>query len=114
MENKAFFKETDFKSIVGNWAINVDSLRFKFNNDGIKLVALKEENLSKIIFDLDKMTIQVIVDTPTLNDRAPRIADVSDTPTFFNEIRDNFENIISFFNYKPFTVNEDRTVFSFN
>lgn len=100
-----------------NWSVSCHNRKFKMNNNGIKLIAESYENLAKVIFDLDKNTIEVIVSSPTLSEKAPRIVDLSDTPSFFEDVRNNLEEILLSPNgkcgvdFKSVISNKDRTIF---
>lgn len=93
------------------WSVYAGTRKFQLNNEGIKLVALGEEQLSEICFDNENKTISLTVETPTLSEKAPRKADLSDDTQFFNELRENIEEILLKGNYDSVTPNEDRTIF---
>ena len=98
--------------IVGDWSANCWGKRFKVNNNGIKLFAKEDEDLEKIIFDVEKKTVSVIVKNPTLLAKVPRTVDLSNATEFFEELRKNIEMILmtkgTFITVAP---NADRTVF---
>lgn len=78
-----------------NWSVSCHNRKFKFNNNGIKLIAESYENLKQVKFDLEKNTIEVVVSNPTLSEKALRIVDLSDTQSFFEDVRNNLEEILS-------------------
>lgn len=93
------------------WSVICDAKKFQMNNSGIKLVARGDEGLCRVVFDVDKKKIEVIVANPTLPPKVPRVVDLSDTPVFFEEIRENLEEILLTGGYGSVTPNEERTVF---
>ena len=110
-QTKKYFEQKK-PLIVGNWSASCWGKRFKLNNNGIKLIAREDENLEKIIFDMENKTVLVIVKKPILPDKAPRMTNLKDYPDFFEELQKNIEDILtkkgSFDSVKP---NENRTVF---
>lgn len=102
---------TDFRD--GDWIAPCWGYRFKINHKGIKLIAHESEDLEKIIFDTEKKSISVVVKNPKLPN-APRTADVSENPDFFEGVRENIENILTTGDgrFTTVTPNEDRTVFT--
>ena len=68
--------------IVGDWSASCWGRRFKINNHGIKLIAKEDEDLERIIFDVEKKTVSVRVNNPTLPENAPRTVDLSDAVDF--------------------------------
>lgn len=97
---------------IGNWSASCWGKRFKINNNGIKLFAKENENLEKVIFDLEKKTVSVKVKSPTLSDIAQRTVDLSDATEFFEELRKDLETILTVKgDFKNVIPNEDRTVF---
>ena len=98
--------------IVGDWGANCWGKRFKVNNKGIKLIAKEDEDLEKIIFDVENKTVSVKVKNPTLPAKVPRTVDLSDATEFFEELRKNIETILTIKGtFTAVTPNEDRTVF---
>ena len=95
--------------VVGPWRANCCENTFKLENNGIQLAARGNEDLEKIIFDVEKKTVAVSVKNPLLPDDTPRVADLSDAPEFFEELRNDIEILLG----KPELVkaNADRTVF---
>ena len=76
------------------------------------MAAREDENLERIVFDVEKKTVSVKVKNPTLPAKVPRIVDLSDSVEFFEELRKNIEKIlIEKGEYKLVTPNADRTVF---
>ena len=73
------------------------------------MAARGDEDLEKIIFDVEKMTVAVSVKNPLLPEDTPRMADLCDAPEFFEELRNDIEILLG----KPELVkaNADRTVF---
>jgi len=98
---------------VGNWKAACWGGLFKINNHGIKLAATANECFEKIIFDTEKKTVSVMVNNPLLPPRTPRTVDLSESPEFFDALRENIETIMTTGDgtYKTVTPNEDRTVF---
>ena len=113
MENQEikWQQNVSFSYTLGDWSVECYYKRFKFNNKGIKLVAKGDEGLKKVIFNTERKTVAVVVTTPTLPVNVPRIADLSDSPKFFEEVRNNIETILTTGTYNKVTPNEDRTVF---
>ena len=99
--------------IIGDWSATCWGKTFKVNNNGIKLVARDDEDLEKIIFDVEKKTVSVSVKNPTLSEKAPRIVNLSNATEFFEELRKNIETILTTKDgeFKSVTPNADRTVF---
>ncbi len=95
--------------VVGPWRANCCENTFKLINNGIQLAARGDEDLEKIIFDVEKMTVAVSVKNPLLPEDTPRMVDLSDAPEFFEELRNDIEILLG----KPELVkaNADRTVF---
>jgi len=77
----------------------------------MKLAVKENEALNKIIFDTDKKTISATVSNPTLPIDIPRTADLSDNVQFFDELRDNIENVLLTGGYSSVIPNENRTIF---
>lgn len=113
MENNlAILKNTDFGGSIGEWSVHSHGKLFRINNNGIKLWARGDEGLYKIVFDVEKKTIEVFVAKPTLPAHCPRKVSLKDAELFFNEIRNNLEDIlIRKNNFSSVIPNEDRTVF---
>ena len=101
---------------LGNWSLHCSGKKFRLNNNGIKLYVKEDEGLNKVVFDPEKKTVEVVVSTPTAVECTPRIADLSDSPEFFNELHEHIEEVLlakDYFGneYKSVTPNKDRTVF---
>ena len=113
MENKVFRVEFNDGFQMGDWGVTCYRKTFRVNNHGIKLAAIEDEDLEKIIFDVEKKTVSVKVKNPTLPAKVPRIVDLSDTIEFFEELRKDIENVLTTKNGKftSVTPNDDRTVF---
>lgn len=115
MENLALVKKIfDAKSYFytnHTWSVECSYKRFKLNNKGIKLYAKENEALTKIIFDTNNKTVSVVVSNPVLGENAPRTVDLNSDVQFFDELRNNIENILLTGGYSTVTPNEDRTVF---
>ena len=79
MEKEVFRVDFSDGFQIGNWGVVCWGKRFKLNNNGIKLVAKEDEGLEKVVFDIDKKTVSVIIKTPTLSKEAPRIVDLSES-----------------------------------
>lgn len=99
--------------IVGDWSACCLGKTFKVNHSGIKLAAREDEDLEKIIFDVEKKTVSVKVKNPTLSTKAPRTLDLSDAADFFEELRKNIETILTTKDgkFKSVIPNDDRTIF---
>ena len=112
-EESRKYLESHKPLIIGDWSATCWGKRFKVNNCGIKLIARDDEDLEKIIFDVEKKTVSVSVKNPTLPTKAPRIVDLSDATEFFEELRKNIETILTTKDgeFKSVTPNADRTVF---
>jgi len=98
---------------MGDWTATCNGKRFIVNNHGMKLTAREDEGLEKVIFDTEKKTVTVKVKTPTLPENCPRVADLSEAPEFFEELRKDIETLLTtkegdFMSVIP---NKDRTVF---
>lgn len=110
-------KHVGFDYVCGNWSVSCFGKHFRLNNKGLKLAVERGEELKKVIFDTEKKTIEVVVEN-SISPKVPRVADLSDAPEFFDEVRNGIEEILgckSSVDDKPFydniTPNEDRTVF---
>lgn len=99
--------------IIGDWSATCWGKRFKVNNMGIKLIAREDEDLERIMFDVEKKTVSVTVKNPKLAENAPRFVDLSDASEFFEELRKNIEMILTTKDgeFKSVIPNIDRTVF---
>ena len=103
---------------VGDYSARCVGTWFQINkggeNHGIKLVGGAYEGLEKIVFDLEKKTVSVVIKKPTLPPNAPRILDLTEAPDFFDGLRENIETILTtqHAKFKTVTPNEDRTVFT--
>ena len=95
----------------GKWSVSANDISFKLNNKGIKLWAKREEQLSEICFDVENKTVSLKVETHTLPENAPTKVDLSDDPQFFEDLRENIEEILLKGGYDSVTPNEDRTIF---
>ena len=97
---------------VGDWSASCWGKRFKINNHGIKLIAKEDEDLERIIFDVEKKTVSVSIKNPTLPEKAPRIVDLSEATEFFEELRKEIEKLLTIKGtFRSVTPNDDRTVF---
>ena len=97
---------------IGDWSANCWGKRFKVNNHGIKLIAREDEDLEKIVFDVEKKTVSVSVKNPTLSEKVPRVVNLSEATEFFEELRKNIEMILKIKGtFESVTPNDDRTVF---
>ena len=67
---------------IGDWGVSCMGKTLKVDNDGIKLAAREDEDLEKVIFNVEKKTVSVIVKNPTLSEKALRIVDLSDAVEF--------------------------------
>ena len=95
---------------VGDWYVTCDGRLFKVSNSGWKLAVRNDEGLEKVVFDMEKKAVSVIVKNPTLP--LPRMVDLSGAVKFFEEFRKDIEKILTGRGvYKSVTPNEDRTVF---
>ena len=112
MEKEVFRVDFSDGFQIGNWGVVCWGKRFKLNNNGIKLVAKEDEGLEKVVFDIDKKTVSVIIKTPTLSKEAPRIVDLSESVEFFEELRKNLEMVLTKIGtFSSVTPNSDRTIF---
>ena len=93
------------------WSVSANDISFKLNNKGIKLWAKREEHLTEVSFDIENKTVSLQVETPVLSEKAPRKVDLSDDPQFFEDLRENIEEILLKGEYSSVTPNEDRTIF---
>lgn len=93
------------------WTVNCWYDNFVINNHGMKLVAKGEEGIKKVVFDPERKTVQVVVTTPVLSEKAPRIVDLSEDVDFFEKLRNNIEEVLTTSKYYKVTANGDRTVF---
>ena len=104
--------EVQYGFRMGDWRVRCREKSFIVNNHGMKLVARCDENLLKIIFDIEKKTVSVIVKNPTLSEKAPRTIDLSEDQDFFEELRNDIETLLTakgtFTSVIPMA---DRTVF---
>ena len=98
---------------VGDWSASCWGKTFIVNNHGIKLIAKEDEDLERIIFDVEKKTVSVSVKNPTLPEKAPRIVDLSEATEFFEELRKDIEKLLTIKGtFRSVTPNDDRTVSS--
>ena len=65
----------------------------QLNNHGIKLCAKEDEELERVIFDLDKNTVSVVVRNPTLPSHAPGVCDLSDAPEFYRAQNEAYKEV---------------------
>ena len=107
------FYELHQPFIFGEWVASCNGKRFILNNNGMKLAVREDEELEKIIFDVEKKTVSVRVKKPTLPTKVPRTADLSRDMEFFDELRKNIETILTTKDgeFKSVIPNEDRTEF---
>ena len=96
MENQAFelTRHYAFSCTMGDWNVSCHDKTFQMHNKGIKLWARYDEGLKRVSFDLEKKTVAVTVENPTLPSNAPRIVDLSDAVDFFEAVRNNMEKIL--------------------
>lgn len=81
------------------------------HNVGV-LYALEEEDLEKIIFDIEKKTVSIRAKKPKRSLLNRCKVDLSDAPEFFEELRNEIETILTKIGtFKSVTPNADRTVF---
>ena len=100
-----------YHGIVDPWSVSCQTKTFRVNNHGIKLYARYDEGLKRVIFDPEKFTVEVVIATPIVPSQMPRIVDLSEGKTFFEELRNNLEEILIEGEYPKVTPNEDRTIF---
>ena len=92
------------------WGVSCYRRIFVLNHhQGIRLCAKEDETLSKVIFDTEKKKIEVVVMTPSIE--GPRIVDVSDNISFFEDLRANIEDVLLTGGYSSVKPNEERTLF---
>ena len=97
---------------IGDWLVECRGKTFIVHNRGWKLVAREDEDLEKIIFDMEKKTVSVKVKNPKLLEKAPRTLDLSEDQEFFEELRKDIEKLLTEIGtYNSITANADRTVF---
>lgn len=113
MENIEFNEEYLKVYKVGDWTVSCSGRRFKINNNGIKLFVREDEELEKILFDVDKKTVSVKVKNPTLSEKVPRVLDLSNDIEFFEALRKDLEMILTtkWGKFTSVIPNEDRTNF---
>ena len=94
------------------WTVSCIGRRFIINNNGMKLAVRGDEELEKIIFDVENKTVSVRVKEPKLSAKAPRTADLSGATELFEELRKDIEKLLTEKgDFKSVTPNADRTVF---
>ena len=98
---------------MGDWRVACAGKEFEvFRNQVRKLISGEDENLEKIVFDVEKKTVSVKVKNSRLPEDTPRIVDLSEAPEFFEELRKDIESVLTETgNFGPVTPNADRTVF---
>ena len=112
MEKKEFRDDFSDGFQMGDWGVACWGKRFKVNNNGIKLIAGEDEDLEKVIFDVKKKTVSVIVKNPTLPTKVPRVVDLSEASNFFEELRNNIEKVLTVIGtYTSVKPNTERTIF---
>lgn len=97
----------------GKWSVGCTYKKFRLNNNGMKLLAMNDEGLKELHFDCENKTVTaVITQSSTRWEKdPPRKADLSDDPQFFEDLRENIEEILLKGKYDSVTPNEDRTIF---
>ncbi len=98
---------------LGDWGVCCDGKWFDLYKYSIgKLIADEDEDLEKIIFDVERKTVSVIVKNPTYSEEATRTVDLSNAPEFFEELRKDIEKLLTTKgSFNAVTPNADRTVF---
>lgn len=95
-----------------NWTISSSIKTFKINNHGIKLIARNDEELQQVIFDTEKKTVTVVVKNNLIPNNPPRTLDLSNDINFFEDLRNNLEEILTIESaFNSVTPNDDRTIF---
>ena len=114
MVKEGFIRETRYGFIVEKWSVICDGKNFVICNNGMKLAARNDEDLEKLIFDVEKKTVSAVVKNPTLHENAPRTADLSEAVEFFEKLRDDIEIVMTtkMGGFSSVIPNEDRTVFT--
>lgn len=106
---------TNFGSFQGccgdNWSVSCNSLNFAINHNGIKMYAKREESIKKITFDLETKIVEITIEKSILPQNTPRCVDLSDTPYFFEELREDIEKVLQYGGYSRIIPNKDRTIF---
>lgn len=97
---------------VGEWVAECTKGRIIIHQIGHKWAACNrdDEDLEKVIFDMEHKTISLVVKNWTLAADAPRVADLSNAVEFFNAIHEKIEPWLAY-GFTSVTPNEDRTVF---
>lgn len=95
----------------GKWSVGCTYKKFRLNNNGMKLLVMNDEGLKELHFDCENKTVTAVITQSTRSEKAPRKADLSDEPQFFEELRENIEEILLKGKYDSVTPNEDRTIF---
>lgn len=113
MENQAIelTRHYAFSCTMDDWNVSCHDKTFQMNNKGIKLCARHDEGLKRISFDLEKRTVAVTVENPTLPVNVPRIVDLSDAVDFFEAVRNDLEKILLTGTYSSVIPNAERTIF---
>ena len=114
MEREEFIRLLSDEIRVGKWFAHCNGKSFIISCNGMKLAARGDEDLEKVIFDLEKKTISVVVRNPTLHENAPRTADLSTAVEYFEKLRDDIERFMTTKKggFSSVIPNEDRTVFT--
>lgn len=101
-----------FEIRVENWVADCRHKRIIIHQKGHKFAACNrdDEDLEKVIFDMEHKTISLVVKNWTLAADAPRVADLSNAVEFFNAIHEKIEPWLAY-GFSSVTPNEDRTVF---
>lgn len=96
---------------MGDWGVACSGKTFKINNNGMKLAARYDEELSRMSFDVDNKIVSIEVKNPTV-EKAPRSVNLSCAPEFFDELRKDIVHVLT--NIGSFEVvssNENNTIF---
>lgn len=95
-----------------NWTISSSNKKFRINNHGIKLIARNDEELQQVIFDTEKKTVTVVVKNNLIPNNPPRTLDLSNDVDFFEDLRNNLEEILTIESaFNSVTPNDNRSIF---
>lgn len=96
MKNFNGFPQTDLTYRHDDkWTLHANNKKFIINNNGMKFVVLNEDELVNIIFNDAKYTIEAIIGNNT-NSKLPHCIDLSTNIDFYNEIKNNIKEILSY------------------